>query len=378
MMKKIKCRILSINGAIQENRVREITKISPDGTVPGGEFFVENYLPFSFGYFAHAFLGPAGLDRVTRAPCVSLLSCSRASVVARDAGVMVDDTGLLDVHTRFLRAHRSGCFFERVNGEVYLKEHATDRVSGTYFLGFTSEVHNYAHWMTETLPFLPYYANVLKPQGVRLVLGQIPKYYQGALALYGIDDSDIFHMPLKRIEFEQLLLCSPTSLWSPPMIVRETALDIVQKTSMADRGNKQRARIYLSRQDASRRRLLNENRLIKMLECKFDFAIVRCSELSFVDQVRTLRNAEVVVGPHGAALANVIFCTAGASLLELFPEFCLQPEFRALAARAGARYGFLQGTTFEYEDSRETRSAWGSDFIIDISLVEKHLQSVLS
>ncbi|HJV40032.1 glycosyltransferase family 61 protein, partial [Caulobacter sp.] len=47
------------------------------------------------------------------------------------------------------------------------------------------------------------------------------------------------------------------------------------------------------------------------------YAIVRPETLSVRDQIALFRGAEIIVAQSGAALANVLFCAAGARVLEI-------------------------------------------------------------
>jgi capsular polysaccharide biosynthesis protein len=63
----------------------------------------------------------------------------------------------------------------------------------------------------------------------------------------------------------------------------------------------------------------------------FDFEIVELERLSFVEQVRTFSQAEVVVGVMGAGMANVVFSPEGAVIVYLAPEGWKDPFFWDLA-----------------------------------------------
>src|SRR5260370_15164935 len=90
-----------------------------------------------------------------------------------------------------------------------------------------------------------------------------------------------------------------------------------------------------------------------------------------------MASASIVIEIHGAALGNIVFCPSGTQVLELFPEYFVQAMFRPLAARAGLDYGFVPGTSFEYENSRrEPNSAWDQDF--DTELLERAVKFLVA
>jgi capsular polysaccharide biosynthesis protein len=92
-----------------------------------------------------------------------------------------------------------------------------------------------------------------------------------------------------------------------------------------------RRNIYITRgPSANNRSILNETELVEMLAAH-DFVHVDPGELSVVEQIRTFATANIIVAPHGAALANIIFASPGSTLIELFPVGCLLAHFWRLA-----------------------------------------------
>jgi capsular polysaccharide biosynthesis protein len=76
----------------------------------------------------------------------------------------------------------------------------------------------------------------------------------------------------------------------------------------------------------------------------FGFETIDPGTLAFDQQVRMFSEAELVVGAHGAALANLVFCPEGAAIIELFPPDYVNVCFWALATAVGTlRYRYLVG-----------------------------------
>lgn len=63
------------------------------------------------------------------------------------------------------------------------------------------------------------------------------------------------------------------------------------------------------------------------------------------DEFARLREADLVVGPHGSDLANIAVCREGAKVLELVPSDHVHPYFYTLAEGAGLDYCYLVGTS---------------------------------
>ncbi len=105
-----------------------------------------------------------------------------------------------------------------------------------------------------------------------------------------------------------------------------------------------KGRIYISRRGASNRRITNEAELTAFLRAR-GYSVIVPDALGVDEQIALFCNADVVVGPHGAGLANILFQRTPV-LVELLP----QDDFRwghyaALCACLDGRYHNVIGTT---------------------------------
>jgi capsular polysaccharide biosynthesis protein len=121
-----------------------------------------------------------------------------------------------------------------------------------------------------------------------------------------------------------------------------------------------RRRIYVSRRGFSRQ-VADEERLLALL-LERDFEIYDPSDR--IDQPDDFFEAAVVVGAHGAALANLAFCRPGTRVLELLPTDNAYPFYYSLASAGGLTYGYLAG---ESRGKRAPGSFGPSphDFVVD-------------
>jgi Glycosyltransferase 61 len=96
-------------------------------------------------------------------------------------------------------------------------------------------------------------------------------------------------------------------------------------------------KLYITRDSASRRRVGNEGELWAQLETR-GFAKLRMEEMSWKEQVAAFAAARVVVSPHGAGLANVVFCREGTRVVEFFNRSYVNPCFEDWARAARLDY----------------------------------------
>jgi len=77
-------------------------------------------------------------------------------------------------------------------------------------------------------------------------------------------------------------------------------------------------KIYIRREDANYRKILNEADLINKLR-KLEFEIINPNHYEILEQMKIFSNAEVIVSPHGSNLSNIIFCQKGTKIMEISP-----------------------------------------------------------
>ena len=102
--------------------------------------------------------------------------------------------------------------------------------------------------------------------------------------------------------------------------------------------------LYLARRAGLHNRaVLNESEVLALLE-PLGFEVVDPGALSVADQIRTFAEADVIVAPHGASLANLPFCSPGSALLELFPSQSMVADYWKMTCGVeGLEYQYLSG-----------------------------------
>jgi capsular polysaccharide biosynthesis protein len=99
--------------------------------------------------------------------------------------------------------------------------------------------------------------------------------------------------------------------------------------------------LYVTRKAGKNNRaVVDEDAVIRFLEAR-GFDVIDAGELSVVEQIRVFAGASVIVAPHGAALANLVFASPGTGVVEIFPPGCVLPDYWRLSDSAGLRYRYL-------------------------------------
>ena len=99
--------------------------------------------------------------------------------------------------------------------------------------------------------------------------------------------------------------------------------------------------------------------------------------MSVAEQIDAFSRARVIVAPHGAALANLVFAPPGATLVELSSRAILHmDEMRVLAAAAGLQVRSLVSDDMEAPEGPGPKMH--RDFRVDLTELEATLDAVLA
>lgn len=193
-------------------------------------------------------------------------------------------------------------------------------------------------------------------------------YEQDFLSLLGFKPDQILDSRLYTISFDTCLL-GDSSNWCYPNVTDLMSLKRnVEDRIPAERTN--RNRIYVRR--AGRRRLLNEEDLVRLLK-QYDFTIIDDIPRSIAEQVSIYKNANFIIGPHGASFTNIVWCKPGTHLFELFNADYVPDYFLYLSQVLGLRY-----SAYCLEKNvRNTNDALTHDIVISVPEVKKCLERLL-
>lgn len=101
-------------------------------------------------------------------------------------------------------------------------------------------------------------------------------------------------------------------------------------------------KLYIARDDAKTRKILNEKFLKDQLEARGFHSIIP-GNLHHEDQVQLFNEARIIVGTHGAGLTNLLFAQAGGKVIEIFPADYIQSAYAWIAHLRGLSYAPVIG-----------------------------------
>jgi hypothetical protein len=336
---------------------------------------VENSEPFV--YTADLQLGDGITDPATRekfqrcSATVAIENWRFRDVSLVPAVAMVFKQGMAVTRTRY-------CVYgdeESRAAELLSRPHR--QLSGQpCFLGFNRVSSNYFHQLTQIVPAIAgYQAEPGFPEGVLLLraAGCAPVVSR-ALALAGVAMPETVGLDAGTpLAAEDLTVSSLLTGCNGPSLFRRAVFDRMMRAVPRPDAAAGPSMIYVWRLDSAARPMRNEDALVAMLACNGVVPVV-LSELSLDQQIALFRDARLVIGGHGAGLANVVFCDPGAVLYELFPNHYVNPCVQLLAQMRGLHYACDIHPADPAPGQWRHEVAWS----VDVDAVERRLQQILS
>lgn len=316
-----------------------------------------------------------------RPPALRVLAMARATVLApnfivtADAQLLDDNIGFSNTELlQHMPAGFNGILSTRGRMLVALRHRDAARVTEPAL--YLPAPGNYAEWLFGSLPRMVAYAACDETRDLPIVLhGEVANWHLAALRAMGIAESRLrIHRAHVRLECKELYYCTTSYFHHAPSAagvryLRERVL-AGRDVSVGAAGPK---RLYLARRHAKDRPLLNEAEVIALFE-RHGFTAIDPEKHSFDEQVAYAANAEVLAGPYGANLANMVFAQHARKLIILGTKH--QPEFARLASALNIAFWHSVPQAIELREGRTLSESMG--YTADLAELERLLQLALA
>jgi hypothetical protein len=196
---------------------------------------------------------------------------------------------------------------------------------------------NYYHWLIECLPRLRTVFEYTKEHDNRLTILVPPdrsSWMNDWIDLLNIR-SNCRDLSEKHIKASNILVPThPDPNYNDCEWLRNQILNPREISSESDK------KIFISRSDATNRRISNSGKVEKVLR-SYGFEQYVLSDLSIRKQANLFSEAETVIAPHGAGLANLVF-SRDTDVIELFGRK-KSTSYKRLAEINNLEYQYLTG-----------------------------------
>lgn len=213
---------------------------------------------------------------------------------------------------------------------------------------------NYYHWMIDSLPKLrlveEYLGHMLRDPNVFFIAPIDIPFVKETLIYSGIPENRMINYLDHAFSFADLYFISPAN---PYLTTTVETKDWLRKRFLPDLNQGDPTSfIYLSRNDSSKRNIINEKEFESMLD-KYGFNTLRTDGMSVLDQANIFSSAKVIIAPHGAGLTNLIFCQPHTLVIELMASSYVSFVYYSLSSACNHRYIFIMNKATTESDDLE-------------------------
>lgn len=134
--------------------------------------------------------------------------------------------------------------------------------------------------------------------------------------------------------------CIVTSRPMEPPCYPTWAVEYLRKLFSEELKTEDKKRIYISRADATKRRVNNEQEVIDFLS-NYGFETHILEPMKVVDQAKLFASAEVIIAPHGANMGNLVFCNPNTKIIELFNPYYTPSMYYGLSLKMNCQYSAI-------------------------------------
>ena len=112
-------------------------------------------------------------------------------------------------------------------------------------------------------------------------------------------------------------------------------------------------KIYITRENSNSRKVLNEHEFVDFFK-RYDIEVFNLENLSFIEQVKIFSETTLLIGPHGAGLANMMYLPKESIVLEIKNKYDdYWNMFYGMASDLGHKFFYIlaEPTTDDTHDS---------------------------
>ena len=209
---------------------------------------------------------------------------------------------------------------------------------------------NYAHWLLDVVPKLIITSKFYNLRKIDFFYFSKLNYFQKeTLGFMKISPKKFIDSnKYRHIEADNLLAVSHPNYFKKTLFFAHSNLPswIVYslKKFFLKRNLKKLnyKKIFIDRSDSTQKhcKLINNHEIKSFLK-KNGFKILQLSKLKLIDQISIFRNCKEIIAPHGAGLANLVFCKSKTKVTEIIPHNIKNQEYRRISKINRLKHKFV-------------------------------------
>ena len=200
----------------------------------------------------------------------------------------------------------------------------------SFFIFYNGNLHNYYHWLAEALLPLDALSSVMSKHDKLHVA--LPKSidiaalfdHRATLRALGFDHIEITEVGDNLIKVAEAIWVGSDLIEQMPATYLKSFQRRIASRYPGSSGPRNR-RLLIERKGPTRR--IQNFDEVQSLLAQEGFETVFLERMAIEDQISLFRDAEFVIGAHGAGLTNLLFCEPGTKVLEFMPSVEMRPFF---------------------------------------------------
>ena len=159
--------------------------------------------------------------------------------------------------------------------------------------------------------------------------------------------------------------------WSAGATLRERVLSMIAPVTKPDGGRKRAG--YVLRNPPRTLSESLENTIISLVSETYELVKLDFASMSWAEQVRSVRDLDLLFGVHGNGLTNVCWMKPGAKVIEFFPPGVHHYDYQVFCEIFGLNYFGIEGKStggFIFRDWTRDGPAYGEHPIVNAPVSE--------
>ena len=284
------------------------------------------------------------------------------AILDADTGPISQDQ-LVIPETSYFAPEGAGEALATIQKTLLRSEHNEDHI-----IGFNNAHRGYQHWLTQCVPAIDWAVGQKRTRNLRLVLPPLASWQEDVLDILGyaelprvtLKSGTVYHLP--RVEYSEFL--NGTTSFSVCLSGLDTARRLLDRLP-SDQSPHQVLVVPCSNPYYGKIR--NEREVLDLLRRRG--ACVVDQRLPTRERINLFRHANVVIGPLGQGLADVVFCKPGTLLWEWMPQHHQNASINRLAQAAELDYW---GDLFESDLDADAPGQWA----VDLDTVTRRISEI--
>ena len=188
---------------------------------------------------------------------------------------------------------------------------------------------NYFHWLFDILPKIKICSEVYNLENIEnFYFSKLHKWQKNILEILDLKNIKILDSSIYR-HVQASKIIAVEHPWYEKGYINEEAANIpgwivnwLKETFLTKAENfDANDKVFIDRRDDTKFnhcQIINDEEVFQYLKSK-GFSKYKVGQLSFKNQIHLFHNAKIIIGPHGAAFANLAFCKPQTKVIEFKP-----------------------------------------------------------